>query len=118
MLTPFAQFATRAQLARMLLAVVNHPVNKAGRDEMRKPAHLRVFLPAVASNLLTSWHFFRDNGLEGVLARLRATGCEGISRDTQVRADKDARTWKYDLQRRRAKRGARAEQGVSSGDTP
>ena len=70
----FEKFATRESLGRMLLGVVHHPVNKAGRDELRKPEHLRSFLPALSGNMLTAWHFFRDNGLEGALASLRESG--------------------------------------------
>ena len=38
----------------------------------------------------------------------------GLARGAKRRADGDARTWIYDLQRRRAKRGASAERGVIS----
>ena len=41
-----------------------------------------------------------------------------VSARSERRADKDACTWKYDVQRRRAKRGARAQRGVSSSDIP
>ena len=39
-------------------------------------------------------------------------------RGAKRRIDKNACTWKYGVQRRRAKRGVRAERGVSSSDIP